>query len=205
MKKLFYYVLVAFVIMSCTLSPEQKAEKLIKDSLKKTLLKPDTYKPVETKVDSAFSPNDNPEFYEEFKVLSEMLMEYDNIEEEMKSAKSSMSIWSGAYQSAFGKNEYQEAKDKYDKANEKLEKLKVKGREQYDKVATMLQEDKKFIGYKASHNYRADNNAGSTLIGNTVFIIDKNFEEVLYDIELDDYNDLQKAIKQFKEQIDDEK
>ena len=32
----------------------------------------------------------------------------------MKNAKSSMSIWSGPYQSAYSKNEYQEAKDEYD-------------------------------------------------------------------------------------------
>ena len=33
----------------------------------------------------------------------------------------------------------------------------------------MLQERREFIGYKAMHNYRADNNVGNTLIGNTIF------------------------------------
>ena len=41
-------------------------------------------------------------------------MSIDEYDRKMKSAKSSMSIWSGPYQSAYSKNEYQEAKDEYD-------------------------------------------------------------------------------------------
>jgi hypothetical protein len=66
----------------------------------------------------------------------------------------------------------------------------------------MLQESRKFIGFKAVHNYRANNNAGNTLIGNTIFFIDKNFEEVTYSMEVEEYNQVQEAISQFKEQIE---
>ncbi|MBO7115883.1 MAG: hypothetical protein J6V87_02410 [Prevotella sp.] len=55
MKKVLYLILVLIVLAACSQSPEQKAEVLIKDSLKKSLYKPDTYKPVDTKVDSAFT------------------------------------------------------------------------------------------------------------------------------------------------------
>ena len=51
MKKIFYLALVAVIMVACGQSQEQKAEVLIKESLKKTLYKPETYKPVETKVD----------------------------------------------------------------------------------------------------------------------------------------------------------
>ena len=54
----------------------------------------------------------------------------------------------------------------------------------------MLQRSRKFIGYKAIHNYRADNNAGNTLIGNTIFFIDKNFEKVTYSMEVEEYNQM---------------
>ena len=103
---------------------------------------------------------------------------------------------------AYGKNEYQEAKEEYDEANTKIEKLKVKGRKQYEKVVNMLQEDRKFIGFKAVHNYRADNNAGNTLIGNSIFFIDKNFEEVTYSMEVEEYNQIQEAIEQLQEQLE---
>lgn len=202
MKKIFYLALVAIVMVACGQSQEQMAEALIKESLKKSLYKPETYKPVETKVDSAFAPYDDPAFFEELAELGKMNSEYADLEEKAKHAKSSMSIWSGPYQTSFGRNQYQEAKEEYDEANAKIEKLKTKGRKQYEKVANMLQGNLKFIGYKAIHNYRADNNAGNTLIGNTIFFIDKNFEEVTYSMEVEEYNQVQEAIEQLQEQLE---
>lgn len=205
MKKIINLLFVAVIMIACSQSPEQKAEALVKESLKKTLYKPETYKAVETKVDSAFAPYDDPAFFEELAELGKMNDEYAELEEKAKHAKSSMYIWSGPYQSAFGRNEYQEAKEEYEEANAKIEKLKTKGRKQYEKVAMMLQGERKFIGYKVLHNYRADNNAGNTLIGNTIFFIDENFTEVRYSLEVEEYNQIQEAISQFKEQIEEEK
>ena len=204
MKKIFYLALLAIVMVACGQSQEQKAEYLIKESLKKSLYKPETYKPVETKVDSAFAPYDDPAFFEELAELGKMNSEYEEMVSKAKHAKSSMAIWSGPYISAYGRNEYQEAKSDYEEANAKLEKLKTKGRKQFEKIANMLQVSNKFIGYKAVHNYRADNNAGNTLIGNTIFFIDKNFEEITYSMEVDEYNQVQEAISSFKEQIEEE-
>ena len=204
MKKIIYLALLAVIMIACGQSQEQKAETLIKESLKKSLYKPETYKPVETKVDSAFAPYEDPAFFKELAELGKLNNEYVELEEKAKRAKSSMSIWSGPYQSAFGRNEYHEAKEEYEEANAKIEKLKTKGRKQYEKVAKMLQDERKFIGYKAVHNYRADNNAGNTLIGNTIFFIDENFTEVRYSLEVEEYNQIQETIRQFKEQIEEE-
>ncbi len=202
MKKIFYMAFVAIMMVACSQSKEQKAEALIKESLKKSLYKPETYKPVETKVDSAFAPYDDPEFFEELAELGKISYEYQGLEEKAKRAKSSMSIWSGPYMSAYGRNEYQEAKAEYEEISAKIEKLKTKGKKQYEKVVKLLQSSRKFIGYKAVHNYRADNNAGNTLIGNSIFFIDKNFEEITYSVEIEDYNQAQETIKLFKEQIE---
>ena len=131
-----------------------------------------------------------------------MNSEYADLEKKAKLAKTSMSIWSGPYQTSFGRDQYQDAKEEYDEANAKIEKLKTKGRKQYEKVANMLQGNRKFIGFKAVHNYRADNNAGNTLIGNTIFFIDKNFEEVTYSMEVEEYNQVQETIKQFQDQLE---
>jgi len=202
MKKFIYLSFLTLVLVACSQSQEQKAEALIKESLKKSLYKPETYKPVETKVDSAFAPYDDPAFFEELAELGKMNSEYEDLEEKAKRAKSSMAIWSGPYQTAFGRNEYQEAKEEYDEANAQIDKLKTKGKKQYEKVVSMLQSERKFIGYKALHNYRADNNAGNTLIGNTIFFINQNFTEVLYSMEAEEYEQVQNAISQFKEQIE---
>lgn len=202
--KFLYLMLMVAMMVACSQSQEQKAETLIKENLKKSLYKPESYKPVETKVDSAFAPYDDPAFFEELAELGKMNSEFQDLEEKAKHAKSSMSIWSGPYQTAFGRNEYHEAKAEYEEANAKMEKLKTKGRRQYEKVTDMLQANRKFIGYKAIHNYRADNNAGNTLIGNTIFFIDADFKEIKYSMEVEEYNQVQEAIKQFKEQLEEE-
>ena len=202
MKKYLYFAFLTLVLVACSQSQEQKAEVLIKESLKKSLYKPETYKPVETKVDSAFAPYDDPAFFEELAELGKMNSEYEELEEKAKRAKSSMAIWSGPYQTAYGRIKYQEAKEEYDEANAKIDKLKTTGRKQSEKVISMLQGERKFIGYKALHNYRADNNAGNTLIGNTIFFIDENFTEVQYSMEAEEYNQVQDAINQFKEQME---
>ena len=202
MKKFIYLLFLTLVLVACSQSQEQKAEALIKESLKMSLYKPETYKPVETKVDSAFAPYDDPAFFEELAELEKMNSEYEELDEKAKRAKSSMAIWSGPYQTAFGRNEYQEAKEDYDEANAQINKLKTKGKKQYEKVVSMLQSERKFLGYKALHNYRADNNAGNTLIGNTIFFINQNFTEVQYSMEAEEYEQVQNAISQFKEQIE---
>lgn len=204
MKKFFYLAFSTLVLVACSQSQEQKAEVLIKESLKKSLYKPETYKPVETKVDSAFAPYDDPAFFEELAELGKMNFEYEELEEKAKLAKSSMAMWSGPYQTAYERNEYQEAKEEYDEANAQIDKLKTKGKKRYEKVISMLQGERKFIGFKALHNYRADNNAGNTLIGNTIFFIDENFTEVQYSMEAEEYNQMQDAIRHFKEQVEED-
>ena len=202
MKKFFYLAFLALMVAACSQSPEQKAEKLIKESLKKSLYKPETYKPVETKVDSAFAPYDDPAFFKELAEFGIINSEYEELEEKAKRAKSSMAIWSGPYQSAFGRNEYQEAKEEYDEANAKMDKLKTKAQKLYEKIVSVLQGERKFIGYKALHNYRADNNAGNTLIGNTFYFIDENFTEIRYSMEAEEYAQIQEALSQLKEVIE---
>lgn len=202
MKNLFYLALIAILMSACTQSQEKKAEALIKENLKKSLYKPETYKPIETKVDSAFAPYDDPAFFEELSEFGNIISEYADLEEKAKDAKTTMSIFDDPHLSAFAINQYQEAKNDYDEANEKIEKLKKKSIKQYEKVVNMLQGSRKFIGYKAVHNYRADNNAGNTLIGNTIFFIDKNFEEIICSMEVEEYNQIQKAIEQLQEQME---
>lgn len=200
MKKIFLLIglFVSFFI-SCSQSPEQKADALIKDAVKKTLYKPETYKPVETKVDSAFAPFDDPEFFQVLADYGNLYLAYQEIELKAKNAKSSMAIYSGPYQSEFGKNQYQEAKGEYDEYSAQMENMQAKGEKLMQKIDKMAKSERRFIGYKAIHNFRADNNAGQTLIGNTVFYIDKDFKEITYSLELEEYNEVMKHIKEFKE------
>ena len=201
MKKFILVFSVALLFISCGQSPEEKANALIKTELRKSLFKPDTYNPIETKLDSAFAPYDDPTLYKKLEELYKLASEAEDLDLKMKHAKSSMSIWSGPYSSSFSRNQYNEAKKDFNEAKSKLDKLKEKGQNKYNEITEILVQKPKFIGYLATHNYRADNNAGNTLIGNDVFFIDPEFKEVLFRCEIEEYNQYQEAIKQLQEEI----
>ncbi len=201
MKKILLALLAIATFISCSESPEEKANKLIKEELKKSLYLPESYSPVETKVDSAFSPYSDPEVFNKLIEINKMNEKLEELDEKMKDSEKNMAIWSGPYHSAFGKHSYNEAKEEYDEAKSEFEALQEKGVAKMIDVMKSISEEPKFIGFTAFHNYRANNNSGQTLIGNQVFLIDDKFEKVLYSFELSDYNDFQKVLKQFKEQI----
>lgn len=117
-----------------------------------------------------------------------------------------MSLWSDPYiSSSYSRNEYNEAKNEYNKVNSTIERLKEKGKKKAVEIKNLLGQERKFIGYLAKHNYRADNNAGNTLVGNTLFLIDKEFKNVLFSCEVEEYNQLQENIKEIEERINEEK
>ena len=204
MKKLLFISIVAIFIAACSKSPEQKAEALIKDSLKKSLYKPDTYKPVDTKVDSAFTPYDDPKVIEEVINFLTLTSDAMSLEEDMKENESDVALWSESSRAmgAYSMIEYENAKEKYESNSKAFDKKLEEINESLQKLSKMINGKKDFIGFKVTHNYRADNNMGSTLIGNTVFIIDKEYKEVLYSMELDEYEKMKYSIDKTKEIIE---
>lgn len=193
MKKLFFVVMTTLMFASCAKSPEQKAEALIKEQMQQTLYHPETYAPSTTQVDSAFTPYDDPEFYEKTLKLAKLGMVIDKYTKEAKSEKSSMSIWSGPYQSSFGRNEYQEAKEKYNNAISKKEQATKEAKALGEELKKMFNEDSKFVGFKATHTYRANNNAGQTVGGKALFLFDKDMKQIVasYDMDGEEYKAVQ--------------
>lgn len=205
MKKILLLIGIAAFFASCGNSPESKANALIEKELRKQLYKPDTYNPIETSIDSAFSPKDDPVIIEKMKELIPLGEDFEKYQNDVKHAKSSMAIWEGPYQSSFGRNNYEEAKSDYDQASANLEKATAKVQKLLLELDSLLNKKPKFVGWKATHNYRADNNIGSTLIGNSVYIIDENFEKILFSCEEEVYKEYQKGLELLKEQINEQK
>lgn len=198
MRKVLLGVLLATLCVSCSKSLEEKANALITDDIKKVLYHPETYDPAETQVDSAFTPFDDPAFYEKTVQLCKLGMSIDECDRKMKHAKSSMSIWSGPYQSAFGRNEYQEAKDEYDENARNKKNAEIKVQKLANELKIMLDKEQRFIGFKARHRYRADNNAGQTIFGEMKYLFDKDLRKIVatYDMDDDEYKAVQIVYKQ---------
>ena len=110
MKKLFTLMIVAMMsavillFSSCSKTPQQKAEELIKVVMLKNLYHPDTYAPSSTQLDSAYTPYDDPTFYQATLKLAKLAIALEKYDNEMSSEKRSMALWSDPDQSAYGRD-----------------------------------------------------------------------------------------------------
>lgn len=202
MKKLVL-VLTAMMAVACSQTPEEKATALIQESVKKSLYHPDSYDPVETMVDSAFAPMDDPVFYEKSLKVCHLSVELQKYTEEAKRAQSSMAIWQNSWD-AFSKNKYNDAKKENDTYNEKIELLEAKIQKVGEDMMELVESGRKFIGFKVTHKFRAKNNKGNTLMGKNVYITDENFTKILaeYNTDSEDYKLVQELYRQCKEEAE---
>lgn len=188
--------MIMFCTQSCQKSPEAKAESLIENTLKKNLYHPESYEAVETQLDSAYAPLDDPKFYEKTLKLANYNSQAIELDKEMKQAKSSMAIYSDRY-SEYSRNEYQEAKEKYENTQAELETLKSKVEKLVEEIKAETQKTPSFIGFKARHKYRANNNAGNTVFGMQLFLFDKEISSIItsYDMDAEEYQLVQQWYK----------
>lgn len=145
MKRVLLGAMLVTLFVSCGKSPEEKANALIEKEVKKALYHPETYDPVETRIDSAFTPFDDPAFYEKTVQLYKLGMSVDKKETDIK-----------------------------------VKKLT-------DELKTIIDEEPQFIGFKARHRYRANNNVGKTVFGEMEFLFDKNVNKILAIYDMGDF------------------
>lgn len=208
MKKIIMFLLLAAVFVSCSKSPEQKANKLIKEDLQKSLVKPDSYQAVETKIDSAFSPYADPEFIKLAIEIFDITIEMSKYQEEIADAKFTMNLYSpnSYFNDEYTKDKYNKEKEKYNNANSSFEKAKKRLEKKAASIREILNKEPKFVGYEAHHTYRANNNAGNTLISHAYYIFDKDMKNILVAMDEDrlfgtsDYSKLQTVIKQIEDE-----
>lgn len=103
MRRILFLSACTLLLAACSQSPKEKAEALIKENLQSTLYYPDTYAPSSTQLDSAFAPYDDPSFYEKTLKVAKLGVLVSDCEEEASQLRTSMSLWQGPYQSAFGR------------------------------------------------------------------------------------------------------
>lgn len=65
-----------------------------------------------------------------------------------------------------------EAKDEYDENAQNKKSAEIKAKKLANELKTMLDKEQQFIGFKARHRYRANNNAGQTVFGEMKYLAD---------------------------------
>lgn len=196
-KNIIFYTLTSFILMSCGSSTEKKVEKLIKEEIQSTLYYPESYDPVETTIDSAFSPLDNSIYMNHFIMLTEIGRELKNLEYKANISKSDMALWgnSGYYYTDFERAHYQEAEKEYDNVLVQEKMLHNKAEEILSEMQEIVDKGVFFIGYKANHRYRSKTNSGNIIISDMVILLNKDITEVVATYDADLYNSMQDAIE----------
>lgn len=206
MKKLL--VILALIMTSCTLSNEEKAEKLIKETLKEYLYHPDSYEPLSTRVDSMFIDVTTIEPIMEISdEIKDLMSKINRCEREIESAESSMDIWApSGYSSQFSRGEYARAKKEKEDAQSNLDKYtkKLSGQLVSLKENVAKYHKGEFTGWAVSHRFRSLNGAGSmTIPGEMIFFCDKEFT-TCGGYEADKFEDFIKTLKAVDEATSDD-
>ena len=194
MKKATFLFSGIFLIASCTLTPQQKAESLIKEHLEKSLYHPESYVPSSTQLD-------DPDFYEKALKAAKLGIKISQCDDNANDAKRNMALWSGPYQSSYDRQNYIE--EKFNKAIKNKELATKEMKALAEEMKAIANQGKKFIGFKAIHNYRANNNAGQTIGGNIQYNFDKDLSKIInfYDMQSEEYQAVSYIYKMMKGEI----
>lgn len=195
------FIAVLFALVSCNQSPQEKANALIEFDLKKSLYYPETYDPAETIVDSAFTPFDDPHFYEKTIDLCKLGVEMEEYEHKIKDEKSDMALYKDLLRIMYSnhdKERYDQAKDNYEKYLAAKNNTEQKIVQLVEELKKELEEEPQFIGFKAKHRYRAQNNGGQIVFGEAKYLFDKDITKVIsaYDMDGDEYKAVQALYEQ---------
>ena len=206
MKK--FLVLSALVITSCTLSNEEKAEKLVKETLKDYLYHPDSYEPISTRVDSMFIDVTTIEPIMEISDEIKNLISKINRCEREKLNQQNL-LWIFLPQWLFfsilswrvftSKKKKEEAKSDLNKYTKKLSEQLAFLKENVAKY-----HKGEFTGWAVSHRFRSLNGAGSmTIPGEMIFFCDEEFT-TCGGYETDKFEDFVKILNAVDEATSDE-
>lgn len=184
-----FIITLAFSLSSCTKSTEEKAKELSAAKIKESLIVPDSYDLASIEIDSAFTPYDSPEFYDLAIELAKDGIAISQAASDKEHAQSSIALWGGPYQTSFGRNEQNQAKADFRKAQKAESDATAHARSIAEKMKEIMSQKSEFIGMKAKVKYRAKDNAGQVQMGTAKILFDKDMTKVasIYDMDGDEY------------------
>lgn len=191
MKKILLLA-VAICLAGCA-SKEKKALKLIDKEMFSTLYDYDSYQPVETKIDSAFTSiyMDSTIRVHATKIIAiQSLLEESkkNIDEALSTAQ----MWQDSY-SAYGRQKFLTAKEETSKCIKEMEASLQLWRESNDTIAMNIKTFKpEFQGWQATHKFRCKSKGGNSLLSTHIYVFDPQMKRIIYSYDTEDEN-LKKA------------
>lgn len=174
MRTTFYFLLAAVLLVACE-SKEEKAEKLIKMELTKVVTNMDSYEPVETIVDSAFSPMMTPGMFKLIETVPEDLDAYTDLQ-----TQATALTLSSVFDPSPDKQIMLEAVLKY------IEEMRNDFIALNDSIEGLRQQQPVFSGYIAQHQFRYVKEEGDSISSRYLFLLDKDLKTVEAMIDMKD-------------------
>ena len=202
MKKIVVCELAVLTLMSCGISKEDKANDLIVEDVKKTLYHPESYEAVETVIDSAFAPMDDPAFYEKSLEMCQLAVKAQLNTDRMQKAEQKMNLWKSPYKKGIDKTNYEEARLEYDDCSKNAEILVSRMEKGGGELMEMAKQGYRFIGYKASHRFRAKNGNDQAVLCDYIYIMNEDLTKILdvHDTDSKEYQMVQAMYRMFQEE-----
>lgn len=191
---LMLIIAIALTLTSC-MTNERKALRIIDDYMKSYLIVYGSYKPQATKIDTAYySPVFDVTTLAHAKNAidaedryNEALESLDRAEEEANSARRSMALWSGSYD-AFCKEQYNQYARKLKTVNADIKKFTDASEVERQTIISeenLIKESAAKVpsgvcGWCVQHSYTCKTRGGDDTAGFMIFIINKEFSEILF-------------------------
>jgi hypothetical protein len=198
MKRIFiYFALTCVILLTACSSDENKANKLIKHYMFESLYDFKSYEPTKTIVDTL-----KPELY-----FNEEAIEYaktglsnatkiPELTKEVKSAQEKMEFASSMSRyfssSSYEDYHYKTAKREYEDAQKALNNATREALVCMYNILVMSEElqdnqTNEILGWAVTHKYRCNNRGGNLALGEEIFLIDKDFKEILHVYDTQDF------------------
>ena len=174
-------------------SNEEKANELIRTELSKTLYDFDSYQPIETIVKEAKNTAfNNKECWTYAMVVVSYLNDATEDIKKAQNAQEYMEIWGPPtyYSSSRSDRKYYEYKKEAEGHLENAERSAKASRAAIDSIKCIKEklDTIEIIGWEVRHKFRCKSKGGYASIGDYKYVIDKEFEKIIFEIDTDDEN-----------------
>ena len=187
------------ILVSCQ-SPtlQERAESFAADHIKKQLYFPDSYQPIECRVDTAFAPEDTPETFEKLKKMANLYEKVNDAEKEMKRKEDRYEMYRslGSF-SSYSVYQTKEAKAEFEKAQALHTTLLGQFQSLALEIADLKDQPKEPFALKIVQAFNAQTNGGQTISSVKLLLVDFDMKNVLAVYSEEDLN----AILSFSEEM----